>query len=94
MDSLQFAVWVVLFLEAKVSLNNLALNVVGGSLRQIAFGSLGTTVGIVMCYPTCSLRAMDYAWNAGTSKLIEGSEAIKRRFKSNFDHDVRFEFLE
>uniref|UniRef100_A0A0R3WN94 MICOS complex subunit n=1 Tax=Hydatigena taeniaeformis TaxID=6205 RepID=A0A0R3WN94_HYDTA len=45
-----------------------------GFLRQITYGCLGAGVGTVMCYPSGSLKAMDYAWNSTTSKLIETSE--------------------
>ncbi|VDK40728.1 unnamed protein product [Taenia asiatica] len=52
-----------------------------GVLRQIAYGCLGLGVGTVMCYPSGSLKAMDYAWDSTTSKLIETSEVIKRKYK-------------
>nr|CDS23070.1 expressed conserved protein [Echinococcus granulosus] len=52
-----------------------------GVLRQFAYGGLGVGFGTVMCYPSSSLKAMDYAWDSTTSKLIEASEVIKRKYK-------------
>lgn len=78
--SLWYAVWAVLFLEVEVNCIPLSIKLVG-VLRQIAYGCLGVGVGTVMCYPSGSLKAVDYAWDSTTSKLIETSEVIKRKSK-------------
>nr|CDS33516.2 expressed protein [Hymenolepis microstoma] len=54
--------------------------VLGGVLRQIVYGCLGAGSGTVLCYPNCSLKAMNYAWDAGTGKLLETTEKVKRKF--------------
>lgn len=55
----------------------------GGVLRQIAYGSLGAGIGTTMCYPNSTLKAINYAWDASTSKIFESAEKAKRKFKGN-----------
>ncbi|VDN96228.1 unnamed protein product [Rodentolepis nana] len=62
-------------------LGGIVLGSKGGVLRQIAYGCLGAGGGTVMCYPNCSLKAINYAWDAGTGKLLESTEMVKRKFK-------------
>ncbi len=57
----------------------LNVDLLGGILRQMAYGTLGAGVGTTLCYPNCTLKAVNYAWDASTSKIIEASEKMKRR---------------
>lgn len=64
--------------------NHFFFSLLGGILRLIACGIFGASIGTMMVYPNCSLKSMNFAWDASTRKLLETSEIIKRKFKGAF----------